>query len=476
MNPASVTALRDHPGYQPAAMPISIEAEQAVLGCLLRQNSGIGAVSSFLKAEHFSEPIHQAIYAAILDRAAKGDAANAITLRGLLPAFDIDGMGEARYLAFLTAEGGGGTVVDYGRAVYDLALRRALIAAGEDIANCGRSPPPGFSAPEQAADAEHRLLQIQEQFPDPRQARREAGFEEVLLDIEDRRASGKHFRGVQCGLVDLDRRLGGFPAGTLVILGARPSMGKTLASLSMARRAAHLGVGVAFDSIEMSAEQVALRLLSDEAFAQGKVIPYKNAGEGRVQPEEVAALGRAGRVLHDLPLVVIDQGNRLADIPNHIRFARRHLKGRGADLALFFIDYLGLISPGDRYKGQRVHEVTEISNTLKALAKRENICIVALHQLNRANESRGDKRPILSDLRDSGSLEQDADVVMFVHREAYYLERTGNSDMADIERHDKFEACKHDIEFIIAKQRQGPIGTITCWCDPAVNAVRDKAL
>lgn len=473
MNPASVASLRDHPRFQPVEMPHSIEAEQCVLGCLLRRNDALPSVVAFLKAEHFHEPIHGTIYAALVERVQAGDNANAITLVGHLPALDVGGMDARRYLAHLTTEGGAASAVDYARAVYDLALRRVLIEVGEDIANCGREPPPGFSAAEQVADAEHRFLQIQEAWPDPRNDKPQASYEDVLLDIEDRRQSGRNLRGVSCGLLDLDRRLGGFPAGSLVIIGARPSMGKTLASLSMARAAAHQGVGVGFDSIEMSAEQVTLRLLSDEAFAQGKAIPYKNAGEGRVQPEEVSALSRAGRVLYDLPLAIIDKGNRLADIPSHIRDARRQVQERGAELGIFMIDYLGLLSPGDRYKGQRVHEVTEISNTLKALAKREGICIVALHQLNRANESRGDKRPILSDLRDSGSLEQDADIVMFVHREAYYLERTGNSDIPDIDRHDKLQACKHDIEFIVAKQRQGPIGTITCWCDPGLNAVRN---
>ena len=242
----------------------------------------------------------------------------------------------------------------------------------------------------------------------------------------------------------------------------------------LARNVANSGGGVGFDSHEMTERQVRARLLSDQCERLGSRVPYSAIDRGLIGMNDVDVLKAAAEIIDQMPLIIFDRGNRLDEIPAKIKTARRMLARTGRELVLWIEDYLGLLSPTERYRGNRVAEIGEISAALKHIAMQEGVPILALHQLSRAVEGRKDKRPILSDLRESGSIEQDADTVIFVYREAYYHQRPGYSDDSDSERQAAFVRTQHLLEAIVAKARHGPIGTAELWCDTALNAVRDR--
>lgn len=455
---------------------VNFEAEQGVLAALLLNNDVFHAVT-FLRAEHFAEELHRIIYEAIAARIADGRAATILTVAGDLPPLERTDFSGASYLASLgsnawtTSE----NIVGTAKELVLLAGKRRLGALATSMAVGATAP--GMKAGDLVAAAELELIQIGDEIT-RLSAPEEATADSIVADIDRRMTSGEQYKGPRSGFDAVDHRLGGFAPGELVVIAGRPGMGKTALGLSMARRAAHIGVGIGFDTLEMTKAALWHRLLSDESMSLVQnQITYKAISSGRLTPAEFAVVKRASAILKGLPLVILDRGNRLSDIPSHIRAARRALAKQSKELDLFVVDYLGLIQPGDRYAGSKVNEVGEISATLKMLAKRENLAIIALHQLNRANESReADRRPRLSDLRDSGNLEQDADVVMFVYRDAYYIERPGYRKFdTEIEKLEALQDCQNRLEVIVAKQRQGEIGTCKLWCDMATNAVRDEA-
>lgn len=466
-----------------ASMPHSLEIEQALLGALLINNEALHGVT-FLRPDHFHEPLHGVIYDHIATIAQTGRATPATVLGYLPKDLRIGDFNPGQYLARLTAEAiTVSGAPSYARAIFDHATRRHLVQIGEDIANAARSIGIDHPPAQQIADAEARLFDLAT-IQREREKQSEESLDDIVTGIEEAAASGKGVAGIACGLKAIDEKLGGFEPGSLIIVAGRPGMGKTALGLSLARRAARIGVGVAFDSIEMPRKQITRRLLSDETEAMRSPVPYTNMARGKISPTELDHVRRAAERVRDLPLIINDQGNRLADIPGHIRGARRELDKRGVALGLYIVDYLGLLRPSDRYAGNKVHETGEISAGLKEIAKREKLPIIGLHQLNRALERQDEKRPGLADLRDSGNIEQDADVVAFVFREHYYLSRAGarvpNAEKGD-DRSDEarllalLHATEHQMEFIIAKNRHGPVGIARLWCDMATNSVRDEA-
>lgn len=467
----------------PANLPHSLEIEQAVLGALLLNNDALASVT-FLSPSHFFEPLHGAIFGHIVELAKAGKATPA-TVRQYLPAdLKIGDMNAGQYLARLAAEAVSVSgAAGYGRVVFDHAIRRELVTIGEDVSASARAMAIDLPPAEQIADAEARLFELAAAIRH-QQAEASETIGTVITSIEEAVAAGRGTSGVECGIRGIDEKLGGFSPGALVILAGRPGMGKTALGLSLARRAAHIGVGVAFDSIEMPSKQLTIRLLADECEAMGHRIPYTNMVRGRLNAAQLDTVKRAAENVRRLPLILNDKGNRLADIPGHIRSARRELEKFGKGLDLFMVDYLGLIRPSDRYSGNKVHETGEISAALKEMAKREKIPIIALHQLNRALERQDEKRPGLADLRDSGNIEQDADVVAFVYREHYYLSKPGaripraddgDNRSEEARRMDMMDALENDMEVIIGKNRQGPVGIVRLWCNMATNSVRDAA-
>jgi replicative DNA helicase len=467
--------------------PQNIEAEQALLGAILVNNEALYRVSDFLEAEHFYEPIHQKIFelASTLIRA--GKVATPITLKTFLPPdFDVAGMNASQYLARLAAEAT--TVInaaDYGRTIADLAIRRTLIRIGEDMVNVAFDAPVDFAPREQIEDAESKLYQIAET------GRFGAGFQrfsQALTTAVDMAAhafqrDGK-LSGIATGLKDLDAKMGGLQSSDMIIVAGRPGMGKTSLATNIAYNVARAYEGqvqadgsmkainggiVGFFSLEMSAEQLATRIISERTEISSSTIRRGGISEDQFEKIKDCAIE-----LQNLPFYVDETGG--LNISQLAARARRLKRQRGLDLIV--IDYIQLLSgSGKRSSDSRVQEVTEITTGLKALAKELNVPIIALSQLSRQVESRDDKRPQLSDLRESGSIEQDADVVIFVFREEYYLQN--KEPRPGTEEHLKWQT-EMDIvtgkaEIIIAKQRHGPTGTVQVHFDGHITRFGDLA-
>jgi len=452
--------------------PHNVEAEQALIGAILVNNDAAARVSDFLRAEHFHLPVHQRIYEAASRLIERGQIANPVTLRHLFEGDQaLADVGGAQYLGRLAAQAV--TVISvehYGRLIYDLSQRRSLIEIGEDMVNRAYDASLEDPAPQQIEAAESRLYKLAET------GRSDRGFTALSLAmrnaLNEAEAASKRdgqVSGVASLLRDLDDKLGGLHPSDLIILAARPAMGKTALATNIAFNAANQrweairdgrldareGAVVAVFSLEMSAEQLATRLLSEQA-----EIASNDVRRGRITAEQFARLANAAARLNELPLFIDDTP---ALTIAQIRARARRLK-RQHGLGLVVVDYLQLVQPsGDSRADGRVREVTEITQGLKALAKELDVPVLALSQLSRAPEQRDDKRPLLSDLRESGSIEQDADVVLFLYREAYYHQRKEPPpEKAEEHREwqEKGERIHHLAELIIGKQRHGPTGTV----------------
>jgi replicative DNA helicase len=458
------------PAYRSA--PHNIEAEQSLLGAILVNNDAFYRVSDFLEPKHFFEPIHQAIYETAGSLIRMGKVATPVTLKTFLPAeTDIGGMTVGQYLARVAAEAT--TIInaqDYGRTIYDMALRRDLIRIGEDMVNVAFDAPVDFAPRAQIEDAERQLYELAES------GRYDGGFQrfsqamKVALDMaanayqRDGRLSG-----VATGLRDLDSKMGGLQRSDLIIVAGRPGMGKTALATNIAYNIAKAhraevqadgtmksvnGGIVGFFSCEMSAEQLATRILAEQTRIASSMIR-----RGGIKQEEFDRIRDYTIELEHLPLYVDETGG--LSISQLTARARRLKRQKGLDLIV--VDYIQLLQgSGKRGNDNRVQEVTEITTSLKALAKELNVPIIALSQLSRQVESRDDKRPQLSDLRESGSIEQDADVVMFVFREEYYLaNKEPRIGTPEYEKWQLDMSLVHGkAEVIIGKQRHGPTGTV----------------
>jgi replicative DNA helicase len=301
--------------------------------------------------------------------------------------------------------------------------------------------------------------------------------ESALGAVSDAMKQGGGLTGTTWGLADVNRATGGIQAGEMTILGARPSMGKTAVALSIAIQAAQAGAGVGFISLEMAAKSLALRALTDIAFNDHGPIAYSDLLTGRVSETDFERIVRSQRKLDALPLLIEDaSGLSMIDIRAKVDRMAENAERAGAPLKVLAVDYLQLIAASSRYQGNRTAEITEISAGLRNLAREYNVAVLALSQLSRQLESRDDKRPMLSDLRESGSIEQDADTVIFLFREAYYLGKSKGKNADDeADRMEQLAACQNKLEFIIAKQRMGATKTVDLFIDVASSAVRNAA-
>lgn len=458
--------------------PANLEAEQALLGAILANNAAYEKVSDFLLTDHFADPAHARIYEACGKLIERGQVANAVQLKNLFDRDDeLAEVGGAQYLAKLQSSIV--TIInakDYGRTIHDLFLRRELIALGEDMVNDAHEHDLDYAAQTQIEAGEDRLYRLAEdgQTEGGLTPFKQAVIESVNMTEAALRREGS-IAGVATELGGLDKLLGGFHNSDLLILAGRPSMGKSALATNIAFNVARAqreerdAEGnpvmcpqvVAFFSLEMSAEQLATRILSEQSKVKSDAMR-----KGELRNEDFDAVFDAAKNLYDLKLFIDDTPSISV---SQMRTRARRLK-RQQGLSLIVVDYLQLMSPpaGRRAEG-RVQEVSEITRGLKAIAKDLNVPVLALSQLSRQVEQREDKRPQLSDLRESGSIEQDSDVVMFVYREQYYLERAEprqrDDEPADkfAERHDRWlELCDKVYgisDVIVAKQRHGPIGT-----------------
>jgi len=463
--------VAETPLYREA--PNNIEAEQALLGAILVNNDAFYRVSDFLKSSHFYEPLHRKIFEVSAELIRMGKMANPVTIKTFLPADEkVGDMTVTHYLARLAAEAV--TVInasDYGRAIYDLATRRALITVGEDMVNIAYDAPVDMAPSEQIEDAERRLFELAET------GRYDGGFESftdaVKTAVDMANAAymrDGHLSGIATGLRDLDSRMGGLQPSDLIIIAGRPGMGKTSLATNMAFniaeayvpaqqadgtfKAANGGV-VGFFSLEMSSEQLATRIISEQT-----EIPSSKIRRGEISEMDFEKLVACSQTMQELPLFIDQTGG--ISIAQLAARARRLKRQRGLDVIV--IDYIQLMQGSSAKASQgRVQEITEITTGLKALAKELGVPIIALSQLSRQVESRDDKRPQLSDLRESGSIEQDADVVMFVYREEYYLKN--KEPKFGTEEYVKWEAEMNEMrgkaEVIVAKQRHGPTGSVS---------------
>ena len=467
--------------------PHNIEVEQALLGAVLVNNEAFYRVSDFLNPDHFFEPIHQRIYELAAGLVRAGKIATPVTLKTFLPAdLDVAGLTVSQYLARLAAEAT--TVInaeDYGRTIYDLALRRALIGIGEEMVNEAYDAQVDSSPRDQIEAAERNLYELAET------GRYDGGFQrfaQALTTAVDMAARAYQrdgrLSGLATGLRDLDRMMGGLQSSDLVIIAGRPGMGKTALATNIAYNIARAwrselrpdgrivstnGGMVGFFSLEMSAEQLATRIISEQT-----EIPSYRIRRGEIDPSDFDRIAEAAREMETIPLYIDETGG--LSIAQLAARARRLKRQRGLDVMV--VDYIQLLQGSSRRAVEgRVHEVTEITTNLKALAKELNVPILALSQLSRQVENRDDKRPQLSDLRESGSIEQDADVVMFVFREEYYLKnrepRAGTEEFFKWQA--DMEAVHGRAEVIIGKQRHGPTGTVPLQFKADVTRFSDLA-
>jgi len=457
---------------QDRAVPHNIEAEQALLGALLVNNEVYDRIAAIVTEAHFYDPVHSRIFEIAAARIQKNALASPVTLKAFME--DDPGLAELGGPAYLVRLAASAISVfaarDYAQLIYDLAIRRKLMELGEEISLKAATVRPDSEPREQIVEAEQQLYKLGEQ------GSVESGFQSFLRAVTEavNVANAAYQRdgglaGISTGLIDMDKKLGGLHPSDLLILAGRPSMGKTSLATNIAFNIAKTwkkgrkpdgsegtieGGVVGFYSLEMSAEQLAARILSEAA-----EVPSDAIRKGALTEDEFRRFVEAAKSLETCPLYIDD--TPALPISQLAARARRLKRQHGLDVLI--VDYLQLVRPASSKTEGRVNEVSEITQGLKAIAKELNIPVIALSQLSRQVENREDKRPQLSDLRESGSIEQDADVVMFVFREEYYKEREkpGEHDVeAMMKWQEEMSRLHGKAEVVIGKQRHGPIGTV----------------
>ena len=442
--------------------PSNIEAEQALLGSILVNNDIIDEVSTIINPTSFYDPGHTKIYEVIEALNNKGMIANPITLKNY---FEKDNMlsevGGTEYLVKLTRfSGSAKQAVDYAKVIHEMYLRRELVLISDNLSS------ETLNAKEQNAEkiienTEKSLFDLAERGSFSQSFLKfNQALDQTIEMATQAMKSDQGVVGVPSGLTDLDEKLGGLHKSDLVILAGRPGMGKTALATNIAYHAAQNLMSrqekssVAFFSLEMSSEQLSTRILSEQAR-----IKSDDIRRGKVTEDEINRYIETSRNIYNLPLFIDETpAITIATLSNRARRIKR-LFG----VSLIVVDYIQLMrAPSSNRNDNRVQEVSEITQGLKALAKELKVPVLALSQLSRAVESRDDKKPQLSDLRESGSIEQDADVVMFVYREAYYLENK-QPKLGSIE-HAEWQSKMNDVnglaDIILGKQRHGPTGTV----------------
>ena len=479
--PTWLESVTDASGQQPC----NIEAEQAILGAILSNNDVFSIVSEVLRSEHFFDPLHRSIFELLNDRITRNSYATPVSLKAF--SGSIQGLSEVGGINYLFKLADSAISIhackDYAREVYDLSRRRELITIGQEMIDKAKVADAKLTVGDLIEDSEQQLYNLSET------GRRSQSFQSFLKATTSavelaKLAASRHsgLAGLSTGLIDLDQKLGGLHPSDLLIVAGRPSMGKTALATNIALRVAknynkygHTGDEtsaegghVGFFSLEMSADQLATRVL-----AEACRITSSELRRGQLQKSDFHRFVQAARDFQNLPLFIDDTpALTIAQLSTRARRLKET-----HDLHLIVVDYLQLVRPTSE-RNSVVHEVSEISRGLKALAKNLNIPVIAVSQLSRQVEQREDKRPQLADLRDSGSIEQDADVVMFVFRQAYYLERKKPDESKPAEMTEwraKMDEISRNAEIIIAKQRHGPIGTVELTFDAKFTQFGNKA-
>ena len=489
------TDVLDRPVAEAAAgraLPANLEAEAAFLGAVLIDNRVLEELAVPLRAEHFFEPLHARIFERI---AVQLDRQMVVTPVTLKPFFEADPaiaeLGGTGYLARLTADGQGLLAPrELAQQIYDLALLRELVSVGRGLVEGALDTSEEVEPMKQIAEAEAALFKVAEGATGTSEADSFRGATGKALEmIETAINSGGHVSGKTTGFTSINDKCGGLHNSDLIILAGRPGMGKTSLATNIAFNCADrmlrdrrdgidksVGAGVAFFSLEMSSDQLATRVLAEQAG-----IPSEALRMGKISRDDFQQLSYASQRLAELPLFIDDTP---ALTIAALRTRARRLK-RKHDIGLIVVDYLQLLQGSGRASDNRVNEISEISRGLKTLAKELQVPVIALSQLSRAVEQREDKRPMLSDLRESGSIEQDADMVWFVFREDYYVASRepkvphGDDDMKAHEAHSAWQAEMERVyglaELIIAKQRHGATGKVRLRFESKITKFSDLA-
>ncbi len=442
-------------------LPNNIEAEQAVIGSILVSNEIFDEINLILSSNNFYDPIHQKIFSAIENLIFRGMLANPITLKNYFED-EKDDLNVPDYLVKVTKFSTSiRQAIEYSKIIYDMFVRRELIKISENTIDTAKLNDLSTTGQDIIEDSEKLLYELAEKGSSYSSL---ISFDKALRQTIDMASAAykneEGIVGVPTGLRDLDDRLGGLHKSDLIIIAGRPGMGKTALATNIAFNAAQKlqdsgkeKASVAFFSLEMSSEQLSTRILAEQS-----KIKSNDIRRGRISDEQFDRFLETSKNISELPLY-IDETPALTIAAMSNR-ARRIKRLHGLDLII--VDYIQLMRGSLNYKDGRVQEVSEITQGLKAIAKELSIPVVALSQLSRQVEQRDNKKPQLSDLRESGSIEQDADVVMFVYRESYYLENK-EPKPATVE-HAEWQAKMNEVsnlaELIIGKQRHGPTGNV----------------
>lgn len=438
------------------------EAEAMLCGALMFDNRLIDGVADRLKAEDFSDPFAGHLFSLIVSERNLGHAPNPITLK---PFFDAEGY---RTLCSLTGSDGLASMGarDTAEHIRSLARRRRLMEGLQEVLTETRNAE--TSLEELLSGAESVVADAADEA-DEGVAELTGG--ECIIRVLDQMQANEP--GVKSGIGSLDHTLGPIRKRNLAIVGGRPGMGKSALAISYAIGAARNGHGVLFISLEMSAEEIGERMASDLCFDTNVQVPYSAITNGKLSNDQARQVARSGEFLSTLPLTIVDIGSAsLARLGGLVRRHKRRMAAKGHKLELVIVDYLQLVRPDHKTSGL-YEAVTEVSRGLKALAKTHDLGVMALAQLSRDVEKRQDKRPMKSDLRDSGQIEQDADAILFLYRPEYYLRQQEPENEA--ERIEWEEACQREqgkLDFIVAKRRRGPEGTAVGTFYTAFQAVR----
>ena len=460
--------------FTPKTLPTNLEAEQAVLAAILMNNRALERVSEFLRPEHFSHPAHQEIYKLALRHFSAASQFDIITIKNYLDQQGIlESVGGVDYLTQLA--GAGATVVNveqYGRIVYENAMRRDLISIGQEITDSAYTEDLDNPVSRQIEVAEQKLFEMATTGTSEHEvAPLSVALQQALTEAEIAYKADGQLSGLTTGLTDLDKSISGLHKSNLVIIAGRPGMGKTTLAMNIAFNAANAILSgraneqfkgaVVFFSLEMSQSELAARVVSSQA-----KIPVTAQRSGTLNDNDFLKLTQYASALSRVPLYIDDTPGMSVPM---MRTRVRRLARKCGGIALIVIDYLQLMTlPGGRKTDNRVQELSEITRSLKMLAKEMNVPVIALSQLSRSVESRDDKHPMLSDLRESGSIEQDADIVMFTYREEYYLENRDPSNKLSGNVNEKMqesykrrmERAHNRAEIIIGKNRHGRTETV----------------
>ncbi|MBZ6378169.1 replicative DNA helicase [Pacificimonas flava] len=480
-NPVSLFA--ESTGHE---LPQNLDAEAALLGAIMLDNRLAEDVQMKLRPEHFFEPLHARIYEQILKLIDRGMLANPVTLR---PTFKDDPalkeLGGPAYLNAMTEQTAGLIAArDFAQQIYDLALLRALVSVGREMVESASDTSEDVDPQRKIEDAEMALYRVAEEGDATGQVRQfKTAATQALEMVNAALKSGGNLSGLTTGLDGLNSKTGGMHRSDLVILAGRPAMGKTALATNIAFACAERfmkdregddpdkssGRPVGFFSLEMSADQLATRILAEQAEVNSEDLRM-----GRISQEDFRRLTRASAKLESLPLLIDDTpGLSIAALRSR---ARRMKRQHG--VGMIVVDYLQLLQGTNRKSAEnRVQEISEITRGLKTLAKELNVPVLALSQLSRQVEQREDKRPQLADLRESGTIEQDADIVMFVYREEYYHAAKKPEDGSEkfSQWLEKAEAIRGHAEVIVAKQRHGATGIVPLMFQANVTRFRDRA-